>query len=169
MKKTLRGFTLIELLVVIFIIGLLASIVIVSVNNARIRARDTRRIADLDGMRKAVEMYINANSAPPGTANTLYSSASWGNLQTALLPYINVLPHDPREGTIVQYVYRDNGTGGCDVYTASTFNARYFYKSDGTGYKIGSILEQACNGINTNDGGVRNDWYEVGSNLTITW
>jgi len=54
-----RGFTLIELLVVIAIIGILSSVVLVSLNSAKAKARDTRRIHDLNQARTALTMYYN--------------------------------------------------------------------------------------------------------------
>ena len=58
-QKFLTGFTLIELLVVIAIIGLLATIVMVSLNTARGKARDARRMGDIKQMMLALEMYYD--------------------------------------------------------------------------------------------------------------
>ncbi len=52
-----RGFTLVELIVVIGIISLLSSIVLASLGNARAKARDARRLADMHNIRTALELY----------------------------------------------------------------------------------------------------------------
>jgi prepilin-type N-terminal cleavage/methylation domain-containing protein len=61
MKK--RGFTLIELLVVIAIIGILASVVLVSMGGARSKARDAQRQSDIRQVTSAQEMYYGDHDA----------------------------------------------------------------------------------------------------------
>lgn len=56
-KKT--GFTLIELLVVVAIISLLSSVVLVSVNTAREKARDSHRAQQIKQITTALELYKN--------------------------------------------------------------------------------------------------------------
>ncbi len=53
------AFTLIELLVVIAIIGLLSTISIIALNQARSKARDARRVADMHQLQTAIEMYYD--------------------------------------------------------------------------------------------------------------
>ncbi|MFA4881023.1 MAG: type II secretion system protein [Candidatus Doudnabacteria bacterium] len=68
-----RGFTLVELLVVIAIIGILASVVMVSLNPARAKARDAQRKSDLTNFSLALEMYYDSQTTPsyPTTAQGL--------------------------------------------------------------------------------------------------
>jgi len=56
-----RGFTLIELLVVISIIGILASIAMVSYSGTQKQTRDTQRKSDLNQYRNALQTFASAN------------------------------------------------------------------------------------------------------------
>lgn len=54
-----KGFTLVELLVVIAIIGILATLLLLQLNTARGKARDTKRIGDITQIRTAVELFYD--------------------------------------------------------------------------------------------------------------
>lgn len=73
--KNGTGFTLVELLVVIAIIGILTSVVLVSVSTVNKRGQDTAVQSDLSGIRAQAQLYYSTYSgyvaAPPlGSAGT---------------------------------------------------------------------------------------------------
>ena len=92
MKKNKRGFTLIELLVVIAIIGLLSTLSILALNQARARARDARRVADVAQIRTALEMYYNDMNNYPATATGGTAITTSGSATTTYLTKIPVPP-----------------------------------------------------------------------------
>ena len=65
-----RGFTLVELLVAVGIIGVLASVSVVSVNSVRQKGRDAKRVQEAKQIQTALEtFYASNNSYPLGAAN----------------------------------------------------------------------------------------------------
>lgn len=117
-----RGFTLIELLVVIAIIGILSSVVLASLNSARQKGRDARRISDMKQLQLALELSYDLNSSEypdEGASDTLPSSlVSQG--------FIGSIPADPQGGAY-QYNNLTSSNGACTVATGVC--ARYVIRA----------------------------------------
>lgn len=110
-KRNQKGFTLIELLIVVAIIGLLATLAIVSLNTARQKANDTKRVADLKSMQTALELYWNGEGggAYPDL-DVSGTSEDWTDFETDLSTYLPALPTDPTSGGEYHYYFTAGGT-----------------------------------------------------------
>lgn len=64
---THSGFTLIEMVVVVAIIGILTATVTLTLSGQRARARDARRIADIQTISDAIQQYIALGNEVPQT------------------------------------------------------------------------------------------------------
>ena len=124
-KKHQKGFTLIELLVVISIIGLLSSIVLTSLNEARGRARDAVRIQEIKSVIQAIELhrleygYIPGQVGTPcdfgnsrtgiglGASDSYVESSGRACVRDALKEFMPVLPSDPLYGATGYYYAYD--------------------------------------------------------------
>lgn len=119
-----RGFTLIEILVVITIIGLMATVSTITYISLTKSSRDTRRKADLEQIRAALEQYRSANVTYP--TNATFQGAVGCSVSTGL--------SDPAPGTGV-YLSNAPEDPRCTTY-------RYYYNFvSASDYTLGAFLE----------------------------
>ncbi len=89
-----RGFTLVELLVVIAIISILSTVLLLQLGGARAKGRDAARIAAVNQIRTASELFFDSNNAYPTTLTELVTAG-----------YLSKLPTDPLSGANYNYAY----------------------------------------------------------------
>lgn len=74
-----KGFTLIELLIVIAIIALLSSVVLVSTNSARVKAKNSKVIQQVREYQKAFAQYYNQYGYYPASGAAIGTRVCLGN------------------------------------------------------------------------------------------
>jgi len=151
------GFTIVELLIVIVVIAILAATSIVAYNGTQQRARDTKRVQDMNSIVKVLEVYKTINGNYPvhnysnGTSLGGWESSSLESLGEFIAPikphgFPSGLPVDPINNAVGaspleartngQYTYAyyryPAGNSGCDS-TRGAFYVLGFIRSDTNG------------------------------------
>ncbi len=135
-----KGFTLIELLIVIAIIGVLATVIVGSLNAARAKARDAQRLSDIKAIATAIALFqsdhdgeVPAPAPYGGVPGYGEKIGVGGNIDAALAPYLPRVPKDPLyDGVTYFYAYDPEhcmntsvcqATPTCDVNNENQYRA----------------------------------------------
>lgn len=103
-KKT-KGFTLVEIMVVVAIIGILSTLIVISLDTTKMTARNTRRLADIKQLQIALKMYYADNGFYP-TAITGGASLARNGVNYLLRVPQNPLPYNDNGCTNPDYQYK---------------------------------------------------------------
>jgi prepilin-type N-terminal cleavage/methylation domain-containing protein len=126
-KRKGAGFTLVELLVVVAIIGLLASMLVLSIQRFKAKARDAQRLTDINNISTALALYhTDFNTYPVFNGEITGSDALSLALEAAGL--ISRMPLDPK-----------NIDAAADCAPIGGYH--YYYQSAGPDYILEYCLE----------------------------
>jgi type II secretion system protein G len=171
-KKSVAGFTLIELMVVIAIIGILASIITVSLQSSRAKGRDAKRLSDVRTIQLALEEYYNDNG--------YYPSSLVGTIAPTYLPTV---PCDPNSNASCSVPYKytsynltsvSGGSSNCGLYHVVKYHVGAALE-DSTNSALSQDADfvagatyTACSGTTDFNGNANNPTPCVGSTAAIT-
>ncbi|MFA5022484.1 MAG: type II secretion system protein [Patescibacteria group bacterium] len=147
-----KGLTLIELMVGILIVALISTIALVAMKNSRAKARDAKRIYDIQQYAKALIIYASEHDGKyPDLALNGYLGCG-GLIDEEIKKYIPGLPRDPLDpqgkcDTNYYYYYvANNNCFGTDAVlptvsaqTVETSNRDYHQNSCLTGSEEGNV------------------------------
>ncbi len=137
------------------------------------RSRDSQRLSDITTIRKAIDatMAMDANKKLPvcrkssdqtkcssagAETNTAKRSAKNGWIPFDMSEFLATLPVDPMNGQKMVNAAGDEVT------------AYYFYRSDGSTYKIATYMEDPSNLVKAqSDGGTDPELFETGTGMTL--
>ena len=193
-----KGFTLIELLITISAIAVLSTVVILALNPAELlrRARDARRISDLNTLEAALKLYLadiknpNLASGPFGYGGC-YLSTIGSNVTTAANCGVFALSYTNVASTAALY-RRTDAAGWLPVNLASISSGapfavlpidpmndlNYYFayaaaSAPALAFEIDAMMESvkySAGGprdVERTDGGDNDNAYEVGMKLTL--
>ena len=141
-----KGFTLVELIVVITIIGILATMGLASLLDARESARDARRQSDLAQLRLALALYfedyqsypppVAGSGAGPDISLTTDPGTIFSENSNPLVPaQMSKRLIDPDNSPTFYYFYDTNQNIGhrnyilCYLKESVNYNAHFFYST----------------------------------------
>jgi type II secretory pathway pseudopilin PulG len=156
--RFLKGFTVIELLVIIAVIGLLSSIVLVSLGPAQKKARDSRRQADLRQINTAMELCYDDSACAGGSEKYIDSEKGANditNIDEDSAPcFLCPVPKDPRDVDPQQYTWTNGTDKFYCIYTKSEQEADTWYCASNKGTQKKTAVapyaptSQDCCGLN---------------------